>query len=221
MHKGEARGPNIRIGEGTTIDDSAIVRGNVNIGNNNTIYPYVVVGTGPQHISHPESDGRIVINDNNIIREFTTVHAPTGTLTSMGSGCYIMSYCHIAHDCIIHDNVIMATRVTLGGHVTIFQRAYMGQGSEVHPFCRIGSYAMIAMGCPVVKDVPPFALINRGRFTKINRIGLERAGISGADIDGIHDTYSGGFERNSNDTWYEKEIESFLREAKSTYRPDF
>lgn len=210
----------VQIGEGTDVNGTAIIRGDTTIGLNNLIYPYVVIGTGPQHVAYPKSNGRITVGNNNTIREFCTIHEPIGELTSIGSDCYIMSYCHIAHDCTIHDNVIMSTRVTLGGHVSIGRYANIGQGAEIHPYCSVGSYVMIGMGCPIVKDVPPFALINRGKFTKINRVGLDRAGVNSEDIEGIHQAYSGGFEY-IHDTWYENEIRLFLSESKTTYIPDF
>lgn len=210
----------IQIGKKTEIDETVIIRGDTTIGSNNKIGPYVVIGTGPQHAAYDKSNGRIIIGDNNTMHEFITIHGPTGELTKVGSGCYIMAHSNIEHDCIVQDNVIISTRVTLGGHVSIHRHANIGQGADIHPYCRIGSYAMIGMGCPIVKDVPPFALINRGVFTKINRIGLERAGVSSEDIQGIHDAYSGGFEYK-NDVWYENEIKLFLNESKKYYRPSF
>ncbi|MXY38112.1 MAG: acyl-[acyl-carrier-protein]--UDP-N-acetylglucosamine O-acyltransferase [Cenarchaeum sp. SB0665_bin_23] len=210
----------VQIGRGTDIHDTAVIQGDTIIGSNNHIFPYVIIGTGPQHIIHSTSKGRIVIHNNNTIREFTTIHEPTTELTSIGSDCYIMSYCHIAHDSILHDGIIMSTRVTLGGHVQIHDYANIGQGAEIHQYRRVGSYAMIGMGCPIVKDVPPFALINRGRFTRINRGGLERAGIPAREIDAIHDAYSGGFE-SGGETWYERKIESFLSGSETVYTPDF
>lgn len=190
----------------------------VAINDTNKVYPYCVIGAPPQHIKLPISKGVISIGNNNIIREFTTIHLPTQDVTKIGNDNYIMSYCHIAHDCILHDNIILATRVTLGGHVVIYDNAYLGQCSAVHPHCRIGRNVMIGMGCPIVKDVPPFALINQGKFTKINKTGLKRAGVSDEDINGIEDVYRG---KNRHSTWYEKEIEVFMENAKSVYAPEF
>lgn len=216
----------ITIGPGTRIDHGCVVRGTVSIGRNNWIYPHCVVGTGPQHKefadSYPPDSGRIEIGDHNTIREFATVHRPTESpVTRVGSHCYIMAYPHIAHDVVIHDHVIMTTRVTLGGHIHIHDYANIGQGTEIHPYCRIGKYAMIGMGSPIVKDVPPFALINRLRFTKINRTGLERNGVSHADIKGIDAHYRIGA-RSGQDAWYAREIESFAAGSiRARFEPDF
>ena len=215
----------ITIGTGTRIDHGCILRGTISIGRNNWIYPYCVVGTGPQHKdfadSHPPDSGRIEIGDDNTIREFATVHRPTGSsATRVGSHCYIMAYPHIAHDVVIGDYVIMTTRVTLGGHVHIHDYANIGQGTQIHPYCRIGKYAMVGMGSSITKDVPPFALMNRQRFTKINRIGLERSHMSREDVAGIDAYYKGT--RGGPDTWYKEEMESFPKgSVRTLYEPDF
>ena len=215
----------ITIGTSTRIDHGCILRGNVSIGRYNWIYPYCVMGTGPQHKdfadSHPPDSGRIEIGDNNTIREFATVHRPTEShATRVGSHCYIMAYPHIDHDAVIGDHVIMTTRVTLGGHVHIHDYANIGQGTQIHPYCRIGKYAMVGMGSSITKDVPPFALMNRQRFTKVNRIGLERSHVPWEDIAGIDAYYRGS--RGGPATWYKGEIESFPKgSVRASYVPDF
>ena len=215
----------ITIGTGTRIDHGCILRGTISIGSNNWIYPYCVLGTGPQHRdfadSHTPDSGRIEIGDGNTIRESATIHRPTqSTATRIGSHCYIMAYPHIAHDVLIGDHVIMTTRVTLGGHVHIHDYANIGQGTQIHPYCRIGKYAMVGMGSSITKDVPPFALMNRQRFTKVNRVGLERSHIPQEDIAGIDAYYRGS--RSGPDTWYKGEIESFLkRSVRALYAPNF
>lgn len=216
----------ITIGDGTRIDHGCVVRGDVEIGRGNWLYPHCVVGTGPQHRdhadSHPPRAGRITIGDHNTIREFATIHRPTiRPVTAIGSHCYIMAYPHIAHDCVICDHAILTTRVTLGGHVHIGEYANIGQGTQIHPFCRVGRYAMVGQGSSITKDVPPFALMNRQRFTKTNRIGMERNRIPREDMDAIHRYYESGICADP-DAWYVREIESFRRESKrDTFTPDF
>ena len=135
----------------------------------------------------------IRIGDHNIIREFTTIHMPTvREKTVIGSGCYMMANSHVAHDVIVHDDVTMANLATLSGHVEVFRHANLGFGTVVHPFCRIGAYAMIGMRSAITKDVPPFALINRQRFVGINEVGPRRAKVSEEDIRGIRDAYVSG-----------------------------
>ena len=114
-----------------------------------------------------------------------------------------MAYPHIAHDVVIGDHVIMTTRVTLGGHVHIHDYANIGQGTQIHPYCRIGKYAMVGMGSSITKDVPPFALMNRQRFTKINRIGLERNHVPREAI-ARHRCLLQGRTRSGPDAWYKE-----------------
>ena len=214
----------IIIGDRTHIDDGCTLRGKIRIGSGNWIYPYGVIGTGPQHILHPHSDGVVRIGDGNIIREFATIHRPTKSdETLIGSKCYIMAYPHIAHDCVIQDNAILTTRVTLGGHVTIEKYANIGQGTQIHPYCTVGPYCMIGQGSSITKDVPPFALMNRQVFTKINRIGLERNGVSASDISGIHRQYEHhGLDASGSPTWYGVIISEFVKKStRSCYVPQF
>lgn len=218
----------VTVGRRTRIDHGCVVRGAVTIGEGNWIYPYGVIGTGPQHrdfadvspLEPPAGPDRIVIGDNNVIREFATIHRPTASKrTAIGSNCYIMAYPHIAHDCVIGDEVILATRVTLGGHVEIRRCANVGQGTKVHPYCKIGSYTMIGMGSSITKDVLPFSLMNRQVFTKINRVGMERNKISQEDIAGIEGLYGRGLPVRNPSRWYEAEIASFMDESARRYYP--
>ena len=190
----------VEIGQGTRIDHHAVVRGRVRLGANNWVYPFCTIGTGPQHFRYLEDTsvdlatdpprGEICIGSSNVIREYSTIHMPTvNERTSIGSGCYILAYSHIAHDCSVGDGVTMANGVTLGGHCTVGERANLGFNVSVHPFCRIGRYSMIGMMNPVVKDVLPFALINRQRFAKINRVGMQRGGMDEEDIRAVEAAY--------------------------------
>ena len=192
----------VEIGHGTRIDHHVVLRGRVKIGANNWIYPFCAIGTGPQHSLHledisadPATDpahGEIRIGSGNIIREYTTVHLPAvDERTTIGSKCHILAYSHIAHDCSVADGVTMANGTTLGGHCDIGERTNIGLNVSVHPFCRIGRYAMVGMMNPVVKDVLPYALINRQRFAKINRVGMKRGGMSEEDIRAVEAAYEG------------------------------
>lgn len=222
---------NIKIGSGTKIDHGTIIRGKIKIGKNNWIYPYCVFGTGPQHISFKEKDiknsekkfGSIEIGNNNIIREFSTIHLPTvNKKTFLGSNCYIMAYCHIAHDAIVHDDVVMANKTTLSGFVEIFNNANLGLGIDVHQFCKIGAYSMIGMGNSISKDVLPFSLINKQQFTKINAVGLLRNNIKKSDIKKIEQIYKEQFPIKDTKYWYEKEIVDFMKKStREIYFPIF
>ena len=197
----------IEIGRGTRIDHHAVLRGRVRLGAGNWIYPFCAIGTGPQHSRHledigsdPAADaprGEICIGSDNIVREYTTVHMPAvDERTSIGSHCHILVYSHIAHDCNVGDWVTMANGTTLGGHCVVGDRANVGLNVSVHPFCRIGRYSMVGMMNPVVKDVLPFALINRQRFARINRVGMQRGGMSEDDILAVEAAYR-EFERGA------------------------
>ena len=192
----------VEIGEGTRIDHHTIVRGRVRLGADNWIYPFCTIGTGPQHSLHledikadPATDmprGEIRIGSGNILREYGTVHLPTvGERTSIGSHCHMLAYSHVAHDCTVGDRVTMANGATLGGHCTVGERANLGLHVSVHPFCRIGRYSMVGMMNPVVKDVLPYALVNRQRFAKVNRVGMQRGGMGEEDIRAVEEAYRG------------------------------
>jgi UDP-N-acetylglucosamine acyltransferase len=222
---------NINIGAGTKIDHGVIIRGKTKIGKNNWIYPNCVFGTGPQHVSFKEKDiensikkfGMIEIGDDNIIREFTTIHLPTvKKKTIVGSNCYIMAYCHIAHDAIVHDSVILANKTTLSGHVEIFNHANLGLDVNIHQLCKIGAYSMIGMGNSISKDVLPFSLINKQEFSKINSVGLLRNKIKKSDIEKIGKIYKEKFPIKVAKEWYEKEIVNFMKKTtRTTYFPIF
>lgn len=216
---------NVRVGNNTTIDHGVIIRGSTSIGRDNWIYPYCIIGTGPEHRAFTDSvpSGlRIDIGDRNIIREYSRMHLPTKSKkTALGSDCYVMACSHIAHDAVVHDNVTMADLTTLGGHVEVFDYANLGFSTIVHPFCKIGPYAMVGMNSSITKDVLPFALMNRQKFTKINAVGLGRAGIAEGDIEGIRRMYLEGVPRSPK-TWYEKEARRFMRKSsRSAYEPSF
>ena len=220
----------VSIGPKTRIDHGTIIRGNVRIGRNNWIYPYCTIGTGPQHTSHKEKSVKgsikknktIEIGDNNTIREYGTIHLPVGDRTVIGSGCHILSYCHIAHDAVLRDGVTMSTQITLGGHVELMDYSTVGAGTDIHQYCRIGPYAMIGMGSAITKDVLPFALINRQEFTKVNGVGLLRNKIKKSDIRNIEATYAGNFPVKKPKLWYEKEISDFMKKStRGVYLPAF
>lgn len=155
----------------------------VTIGKGNVIGPYVCIGTDAQHRSE-QSDGVIQIGDNNTFREFTTVHLPTriSKLTKIGNNNYFMVNSHIAHDCIIEDNVTICNNVALAGHVHVMEGSNIGLGTTVHQFQVIGSYSMIGMNSTVVSS----AVIQPGgkwvgnpvRNIGINEVGLSRNNVS-------------------------------------------
>ena len=219
----------ITIGDGTRIDHNCVIRGNTIIGKNNWIYPSCVIGTGPEHNSHKENKnkgwtekGRIRIGDNNVIREVVTIHMPIKKETIIGSKCYLLAHSHIGHDALIHDNVTISNVSLIGGHSEIFDNAVIGLSNSIHQYCKIGAYSMLGMGNSIAKDVLPFSLINRQKFTKINAVGLQRNKIKKKDIQGIQKTYEGDFPTSVAKTWYEKEIKNFVKKStRKYYMPEF
>jgi UDP-N-acetylglucosamine acyltransferase len=180
-------GPKVYIGKGTIIKPHTYIEENTKIGKNNIIGPYAVIGTPPQHVEYKGEETWVEIGDGNIIREFATIHRGTAKdqgLTRIGNNCMLMSYVHIAHDCFVEDNVIMANGATLGGHVRVGKRVVMGGFSAVHQFCRIGAYAFIGAMSGVDKDVPPFVKVFGipAKIQGLNLVGLRRAGFTKEDI---------------------------------------
>ena len=196
------------IGRGTIIDCHAVVRGRVRIGAGNWIYPFCTIGTGPQHRGYPDAwppgagdgpdrapgrpAGAVEIGASNTIREYTTIHAPTsGPRTSVGSGCYVLASCNINHDCAVGDGATLASGTALGGHCEVGRGANLGFNVSVHPRRRVGPHSMVAMAMPVVRDVPPYALVSRQRFERVNEVGMRRAGMGDAEIAAARAAYGG------------------------------
>jgi len=176
-------GANVSIGSGTVIRSHVTINGTTKIGKNNRIYQFSSIGEDPQDKKYAGEASYLEIGDNNEIREFTTIHRGTTqdkNLTLIGSNNLFMAYSHIAHDCVIADDVILANAASLGGHVHIGQNVILGGFTIVHQFCQLGDHCFAAMGSAITKDVPPFVMVG-GRPTKphgINAVGLDRRGFS-------------------------------------------
>lgn len=169
----------------------------VSIGKNCDIHPSVILATPPQHLDYYRKkkryDGRIIIGDNVIIREFTNVHLPMSKNTMIGDNCFIMSHCHVAHDCVLEEDVILTTGTHLAGHTYIMRSAGLGLNCCTHQYSTIGSYAMVGMGAIVTKDIPPFVVFNnRYECYKINKIGMLRHGFSAEEVHEVDKYYNFG-----------------------------
>jgi len=173
----------VRIGAGTTIGTHSIIHSFVNIGAGNQITDHVVLGGAPQDVSYAGEETWLEIGDNNIFREFCSVHRSNSQqeATRIGNGCYLMCNTHVGHNCQIENEVILTAYSGLSGHVEVGNKAIIGGNVGVHQFCRIGAYAMVAAFTPVGKDVLPFCVLGRDPVAhyKLNIIGLRRAGITG------------------------------------------
>ncbi len=177
-----AIGPNVTVGNGTWVGHHAVIQRNTRIGNDCRIYFSAVVGGDPQDLKYAGEETWLEIGNSTVIREFASLHRGTAASgkTTIGSDVLIMAYCHIAHDCVIGDRVIMANGVQLGGHVTIGDWAIIGGLTPVHQFCKIGIHTMVGGGCRVSKDVAPYmtAAGEPLKLMGINSIGLRRRGFS-------------------------------------------
>jgi len=165
---------------GVEVMQGAQVYGNTTIGESTKVYPYAVVGMPPQDIGHKsEDDVKVIIGKNCIIREFVTINAGTkhgGGITRIGDNCFIMIYCHIAHDCQVGNNVIMANNATLAGHAEVGSFTVIGGMTPVHQFVKIGEGCMIGGASAISQDIPPFCLAegNRAVVKGLNAVGLKR-----------------------------------------------
>ncbi len=176
-------GDNVSIGQGTKIGSHVVIEGPTDIGRNNRIFHHCSLGTEPQDITYKKEDTKLIIGDSNTIREFCYFNRGTfhgNRKTVIGNHNYLMGYVHIAHDCILEDNIIMANAVQLAGHVHICRNSFIGGLAGIHQFCRIGAYTMVGGASAVTEDVLPYSIVygNRAKTANVNIIGLERNNFS-------------------------------------------
>ena len=187
-------GAEVVLGDRVRLDSHVVVDGRTSVGDETHVFPFVSIGLAPQDLKYGGEPTRVEIGKRNNIREFVTVHRGTeggGGLTKIGSDCLLMAQAHVAHDCKIGDHVIMANAATLAGHVEIADRASVGAYSGVHQFCRVGFEAFVGGYSVVVKDAPPFAIIqgNHAKCFGLNRVGLRRRGYSKETIEKLNHAY--------------------------------
>ncbi len=187
-------GKQVKIGKNTKIGAHTVIEGNTEVGENNDISHLVTIGTPPQDIGYSGEDTRVVIGDNNIIREYATIHRATtkqDRVTVVGNNNYLMSYIHIAHDCVLGNNIIMANGATLGGHTTVGDYANMSAFIASHQFVRIGAYTMISGLVGIPRDIPPYMMASGSRASLygLNLVGLRRNGFKREAITGLRKAY--------------------------------
>ncbi|MFQ5329654.1 MAG: acyl-ACP--UDP-N-acetylglucosamine O-acyltransferase [Thermodesulfobacteriota bacterium] len=188
-------GEHVRIGKNTRIASHAVIDKWVTIGEGCDIFQFTSIGAPPQDLNYKGEETVTIIGDNNVIREFVTIHRATTKeerKTVIGDNNLLMAYVHVAHDSIIGNSVIMANTATLGGHVVIEDHVIVGGLVAVHQFVRIGAYAIIGGASAVSKDVPPYVLAvgNRAHVYGLNSVGLRRHGFSKGDINDIKHAYN-------------------------------
>ncbi len=182
------------IGEGSWIGSNVTIMDGARIGKNCRIFPGAVISAPPQDLKYNGEASTVTVGDNTIIRECVTLNRGTAldkNTTTVGSNCLLMAYVHIAHDCIIGNNVIIANSVQLAGHIEVQDFAFIGGASAVHQFVSIGAHSIISGGSLVRKDVPPYTKAGREplSYVGINSVGLRRRGFSSEQIYEIQDIY--------------------------------
>jgi len=192
-------GSHVRLGENVELVSHVVVAGRTAIGDGTRIFPFASIGHQPQDLKYKGEESRLIIGRNNVIREQVTMNPGTeggGMVTKIGDSCLFMVGVHVAHDCIIGNEVIMANNATLAGHVKVGDFAVFGGLSAVHQFVRVGQYAMVGGVTGVERDVIPYGSVmgDRARLSGLNIVGMQRRGFSREEIQGLRNAYQALFE---------------------------
>lgn len=183
----------VEIGNGCEIGPSAVIYNGARIGNNVKIYQGASIAHSPQDLKYANEPTIFIVGDNTVIHEYVTFHRGTKEtgFSKVGKNCLFMAYTHVAHDCVVGDNIILANSVQIAGHVHIEDWVIIGGTSAVHQFCKIGKHSMMGANTVAVKDVPPFVLCGRfqTKYEGLNKVGLRRRGFGNEDIEIIKKTY--------------------------------
>ena len=195
-------GSNVEINENVIIHSHVNITGHTTIGRSNKIYPFVSIGSDPQDMKYKDEKTKLVIGDNNTIREYVTINPGTtqgGGITKVGNNNLIMISAHIAHDCVIGNNIVIANNAAIAGHAIIEDYVVIGGNCGVQQFTRIGKMAMIGGMTGVSRDVIPYGLStgNRNYLNGINVVGLRRSNTSNKEIIGLTDAYKDIFKTES------------------------
>jgi UDP-N-acetylglucosamine acyltransferase len=177
-------GEHVTIGKGTRLLSHVTVDGWTEIGERNELHPFASIGGPPQHLGYKGEPTKVVIGDDNMLREYVTVNRATvqgGGVTSLGSRNFLMAYVHVAHDCRLGSHLILANAASLAGHIAIGDHAIIGGLTGIHQHVRVGSYSMVGGCCALAQDLPPFMRAAggyRARMYGLNSVGLRRQGFS-------------------------------------------
>lgn len=200
-------GNNVKIGPFCTVDEHVVlgddcelishvfITGHTTIGKGNRFFPFSSIGAEPQDLKYHGEPAKVRIGDHNTFREYTTVHRGTeggGMLTQIGNNNLFQTYTHVAHDCKLGNDIVLACSAILAGHVEVHDGAIVGAMSAVHQFCRIGKNVMLGATCTVLKDMPPFCIAGGGysmSLSGLNSVGLKRKGFSNGQIRELKEVY--------------------------------
>ena len=187
-------GADVEIGDNTRIGSHVVIKGPTRIGRDNKIHQFNSIGDDPQDKKFNGEETRLEIGDGNVIREYCTLNRGTvqgGGLTRIGNNNWIMAYVHVAHDCVVGDDTILANGTTLAGHAQVGDHVTLGAFTVVHQFCLIGAHAFSGMGTVILKDVPPYVTVSGNSASPhgLNSEGLRRRGFSSDAIRGLRRAY--------------------------------
>jgi UDP-N-acetylglucosamine acyltransferase len=175
-------GANVSIGAGNVLKPHVAIEGHTTIGEGNTFFPFAAIGQQTQDLKYAGEPTALIIGDNNVFRENSTIHRGTGeeVPTRIGNDNLFLCYSHVAHDCQIGNNCILSNNATLGGHCTVYDYAIISGLSAVHQFSRVGEHSMVGGMSPIPQDVPPFMILagSPAAVRGINLVGLQRRGFS-------------------------------------------
>ena len=186
-------GEHVTLGENCRLHSHVVIDGHTKLGGGNEIFPFVAVGMKTQDLKYKGGHPRLEIGDNNVFREGVTVHCGTndGEATVIGSHNLLLIQAHVAHDCLLGDHIIMSGYAGLAGHVVVEDHAILAGYVAVHQFCRIGKLSMVGGCSMIVQDVPPFMIVdgNPGETRALNKVGLQRHGVSDAAQSALKHAY--------------------------------
>lgn len=186
-------GDGVKLGGGTRLHHHASVEGNTILGALCEIFPYACIGGKTQDLKFKGGNPGLRIGDRNVFREYVTVHCATddGDFTRIGSDNVLLASCHVAHDCVLGNHIVMSNGAVLAGHVLVDDRVVIGGYGGIHQFCRLGAFAMLSATAKLVHDLPPFFIADGtpAEVRAINRVGLERAGFTAQQLDRVKQIY--------------------------------
>ncbi|MCJ7552382.1 MAG: acyl-ACP--UDP-N-acetylglucosamine O-acyltransferase [Ignavibacteriaceae bacterium] len=236
IHPTAIVGSKAKLGDNITVGPYAIIQDDVEVGNDCQVGPHTVLYNGarigdrvkikqaasiahvPQDLKFSQEPSLFIIGDDTVIHEFVTLHRGTKETgkSEIGKKCLLMAYAHVAHDCKVGDNVIIANGVQLAGHVTIENFVIIGGMTPVHQFCKVGQHCMIGGAFRIVQDVPPYILAGELplRFAGLNLIGLRRRGFAANDIEALKKAYNYIYDHSMNVTQALKKVEEELSDNK-------
>ena len=187
-------GPNVKIGRGTCIESHVVIKGPTSIGEDNHIFQFASIGDDPQDKKYDGNTTTLELGDRNTIREYCTINRGTAQdrgVTQLGSDNWLMAYAHIAHDCVLGNDIILANNVAVAGHVHIDDFVIVGGAVGIHQFCKVGAHAFLGAGGIILRDTPPFVMVSGTKNIPqgINSEGLRRRGFDKDEIMAIKRAY--------------------------------